>query len=510
MELNLTRQAVTVSEVIFDGALEQAIECDALLPDYCPDIVKILKCAVSTQIGSAAVSGSHLTIEGMLTAHIYYAADNGGIRHTEYKIPFAKTAELRSAPSFPVVTVKPSVDYVNCRAVNQRRVDVRGAVTLAVKVTEAKERQVISDADGAGLELRREMVRATDLSGRHDTTFTVTENLELGYCKPPVNTILRTDCRVKTGEHKVVAGKVVVKAELLLHVCYQAQDAENKLEVMDYTLPLSQIIDADRTDEDSVVSVELHVTACDVQPKQDGDGEYRLLALDARVGASVAAYRHKEIPVASDCYSTRFESSCKHRPAAFQRLVSAINETVLHKTSLELPEGIDSVIDAWCEVEELTWKQEGDSIIVAMKLTVSMFARMQDGDCLYFEQPTQCEHRITVNGSCPGLQFEPSADVLSSAYNLTGGDKIDVRCEISLWGCVFCTVSVQGLDEITVDESQPKAKEKNKLYLYYAEPGESIWSIAKRYNTSAAAIWEENAATEDALAERAMLMIPIV
>jgi hypothetical protein len=135
---------------------------------------------------------------------------------------------------------------------------------------------------------------------------------------------------------------------------------------------------------------------------------------------------------------------------------------------------------------------------------------MEDDECLYFEQPTECEHRIAVTGACPGLIFEPSADVLSSAYNLAGSEKIDVRCEISLWGCVFCTVSVQSLDEITVDESQPKAKERNKLYLYYAEPGESIWSIAKRYNTSAAAIWEENAATDDMLGERAMLMIPII
>jgi LysM repeat protein len=145
-----------------------------------------------------------------------------------------------------------------------------------------------------------------------------------------------------------------------------------------------------------------------------------------------------------------------------------------------------------------------------MKLAVSMFARMQDNDCLYFEQPAEHEHRIAIAEPCPGLSFEPSADVLSSAYSLSGGESIELRCEISLSGSVFCAVSASCLDEIAVDETKPKTREKNRLYLYYAEPGESVWAIAKRYNASPAAIWEENALAADVLPDRTMLMIPIV
>ena len=43
MELNLQRQTVTVNEAVYSGAVEQPLECDVLLPDYCPDIQKILR-----------------------------------------------------------------------------------------------------------------------------------------------------------------------------------------------------------------------------------------------------------------------------------------------------------------------------------------------------------------------------------------------------------------------------------------------------------------------------------
>lgn len=510
MELNLQRQSITINEVVFDGYAEQPIECDALLPDYCPDMVKVLKCTVNTNIGSTAVSGDRLTIEGIAVAHVYYASENSAIRHTEYKVPFAKVVELRSTPSYPVVTVKPSVDYVNCRAVNQRRVDIRGALTFAVKVTDSKEVQVISDAEGGGLQVRREMVPATDLCGQHEITFPIVEDLELGYGKPAINTVLRTDFRVNVQDHKVIAGKVVAKGDFMLHVCYQAQDAENRLEVMEYTLPISQIIDSEGTDEDCICDVGMFIVSCDVQPKQNEEGEYTIFALDARIKAVVTSYRHKEIPVASDCYSTRFESSCKNRPVTFLRLMDVVRETVMHKASLELPEGVDSVLDSWCEVDSLSWKYEMGTAQTFLKMTVSMFARMEGGECQYFEQQSDFEHQIAVRGACPGILFDPTADILSSAYNLVGKEKIDIRCEVAIRGCMMCAVQCNSLDEISVDENAPKSKESNKLYLYYAEKGESIWNIAKAYNTSAAAIWEENAASDDTLPDKAMLLIPIV
>ncbi len=43
MDINVTRQAVCINEVIFDQSAEQAIDTDFSLPDYCPDIVRLLK-----------------------------------------------------------------------------------------------------------------------------------------------------------------------------------------------------------------------------------------------------------------------------------------------------------------------------------------------------------------------------------------------------------------------------------------------------------------------------------
>ena len=510
MELNLQRQTITINEVVYDGYVEQPIECDALLPDYCPDIVGILKCTVSTHIVSTTVNGDRMTVEGIMTAHVFYTADNGSIRHTDYKIPFGRSVEMRAAVKDPVVSVVPTVDYVNCRAVNQRRIDLRGALSLGIKVTDSKDQEVISDAAGGGLQLRREMVKATHIVSQTQSPFTIAEDLEVGPGKAPIGSIIRSDCRVSVQDYKIIAGKVVVKGDFLLHILYQPLEDSARLEAVEFSLPISQIVDSEGTDGECVCDVQVIVTNSDIQPRQNSEGEYLIFGVDARLLACVSSHRHAEIPVASDCFSTMYECSCKQEKVTFIRLVDVVNEVVSHKASLDLPEEVDSVLDSWCEVDTVSWKQADGGLDLALRVTVSMFAKMQDGQSLYFEQSGDIEHRVKLEGNWGDLSFEPTADVISSAFNLAGRERIDIRCEVLIKGCVYCTVKQKAIGDITVDESKEKTRVANKLYIYYADAGESIWDIAKRYNTSPGSIWEENDTAQDVLTGRQMLLIPII
>ena len=59
-----------------------------------------------------------------------------------------------------------------------------------------------------------------------------------------------------------------------------------------------------------------------------------------------------------------------------------------------------------------------------------------------------------------------------------------------------------------------KVKEKNdsnSLIVYYAQPGEDVWELAKKYNTNISAILNENEDLEEGIIkEKRMLLIPVV
>ena len=191
MDLNLQKQTVSTSEVIYDGVTEQPLECDVLLPDYCPDISKILRCEVVPSLLSHVVSGDKLPIDGMAVAHLYYLSEDGCIRHAEYKIPYTKVIELRTAPQNPSVTISQTVDYFNCRAVSPRRLDMRGAVSINVRVTSQVEEEVVSGSSDARLQLCREAVENTRIIPQVVRQATVHEEMSLGSGKPNIGNVVR-------------------------------------------------------------------------------------------------------------------------------------------------------------------------------------------------------------------------------------------------------------------------------------------------------------------------------
>ena len=73
------------------------------------------------------------------------------------------------------------------------------------------------------------------------------------------------------------------------------------------------------------------------------------------------------------------------------------------------------------------------------------------------------------------------------------GNELSLTCELVWQGAICRTRRLAVLEDITVDEAAPKENRMPRgLYIYMAEEGESLWEVARRYNTSEARIREDN------------------
>ena len=71
----LTRDTICLSEMILDASAEQSVELDYFLPDYYPNIFKLLKTTVTPVIQSQKIAGTKLTIDGMACIRVLYLAE---------------------------------------------------------------------------------------------------------------------------------------------------------------------------------------------------------------------------------------------------------------------------------------------------------------------------------------------------------------------------------------------------------------------------------------------------
>ncbi len=506
MGLNIGKQPVFIHEPLLEAELEQPVECDVLLPDYCEDIQKILKCTMEPVVTRQEANDRQLELEGICRVTVFYRSPGGSLCRSEYKLPFSRTAELHGSAPCPVVWVQGVCSYINCRAVSSRRLDIRGAATLRVAVAGIKEEQAVCTAEGMGLQLRSAVRPATRILLQTCRSFALAEELQLPESKEPAAAILRVGATARLLDCKVMAGKVVLRGEAAIKFLYRS--SSGKCETMELTLPVSQIMDAEGADEGCRCFARLAVQSAVVErcERQDDD---RQLNVSLKLAVHLRVHRDYQALCSSDCYSTRYECGCTTRKAGLLELVQQVDRTFLYRGRMELPEGVDSITDLWCRVADWHTQQREGDLWVCGKLCIALFGCAAGQELEYYEKTVDFEERVAAAEG--EMIFRPAVRVAGQSYSFEGGGGLEVRCELALAGCLYRCTSQPIICDIAVDESRQKQESLRRgLYICRAEAGEDLWDIARRYNTSVETICRENQLTAGSLEQSAMLLVPVL
>ena len=117
MNYNSENKKLIFCETALETTAEQSVEADVTLPDYCPEIRKILRCSIAADVVSVQTTHGKVTVQGNATVKVIYVGENGNISSFENVQPLQKTVESDVINSESSVDVRINVDYVNGRAV---------------------------------------------------------------------------------------------------------------------------------------------------------------------------------------------------------------------------------------------------------------------------------------------------------------------------------------------------------------------------------------------------------
>ena len=112
------------------------------------------------------------------------------------------------------------VEYLNCRAVNQRRVDIRGAYALRVRVPFVHPQQILTKLEGGEIRRKTETLSLMKNAACLDKLITAEEEIE--FPAPPL-AVLDISGLGQTEEIKLISGKAVVKGRVEVQVLYRTQ-----------------------------------------------------------------------------------------------------------------------------------------------------------------------------------------------------------------------------------------------------------------------------------------------
>ena len=506
MDFKVMNKAISTNETLFDDFDERPVDCDFVLPDYCPDIAAVLKCTLKPVIQSKQLSGDRMLVDGQANIRVMYLDEaRKCVRCCEFSQPFTSTFAVKSMGLNPCVRATAKTDYVNCRATSPRRLDVHGAFTVKLKITAEGGREVVCDATGGGLYTRNQPVSYSVPAASAEKTFTISEVLDLGSGKPPAEALIRGEAVPCLTDCKLLANKAIIKGDILLKNLYASDVSAGTMEQVRHEIPFSQIIDVDGLSDDWQCQVFLDVVSSDVHISVNQNGESCLLAVSIKLTAQLQCYRTGSSEVVIDAYSARCPLKLETGRLETQHLMHVRRETNVVKEAFELPpDGVSDIVDVWCEASPVGQRCEDGKAFVDGRLLISMLARDPGGAVAYYERPA--DFTLDYDERCDSMTADMA--VTQVEYAIVGG-KVELRLELEVVRCCYAGNTCQAVTAITAEDNAEFPPERAALKIYFAGGGESIWEIAKNCHTSMNAVMEENNLSSEIVPEDTMLLVPL-
>lgn len=509
MQQKCLKSDIYINEALACESCEQAIDVDFTLPDYCPDISKIFKCHAVPRIASKSVNGSIVTLDGNVVITILYCDKESRFCSYEYQYPFSKNIELSQDASGANVFCRIKCDYINCRAVTGRKVDIHGAAGINLRVFKRKCSEVVCDIDDCNIETRRITAPATVPMGYAEKYLIIEEDMRLGSGQPAIESILKVNSAVCVKETKIINDKAVVKGEITVCVLY-CPEGRGTPQVVKSVLPYSQIVDVEGVTDTCECECKAEIASLDIKPKATNNGEMKCLSLNAKILLTCEAYCSNEIPVISDAFSRKYEADITRQKVAFNKITCNIKENYNCKKNIELDFNVNSVIDLWCNMQTSHTKFESGNMTVCGTLIAGMIVCDENNIPLYIEKPIDFEYKHPVECNLGTPHCDPEIEVLSCGFTITSSTNIELRAEIGINASVYEKNELNLISEMTVDETKCiKRKNDSAMIIYFACNDDSVWDIANKFGASVNEIMNINNLENQSLEDGKMLLVPI-
>lgn len=516
MDFKLNRETVPAAESIFDGIQEQSLELDYILPDYCPDIFRLVRCDTVPVITDWSVNGDRLTYELRCDVHILYCGEEGGeIQAVHQRRSFTKTVELGRSCEDPTVRLVPKTDHVNFRAVNKRRFDLRGAISVKIAVTGEQEQEVVSDAFGMNIQLKKAPVRFAAKKLHAEKNVQLSEDIELSAAQPDVTGILSCRCIASECERKLISGKLLAKGDAEIRLLYSCDTEDGAgVEPMSFSVSYSQIIDIDGLDESFECTVVPEVVSCDITVSADKDGNNRVLRCETELRLCCRAVKTASVMVAEDAFSTVYPCNVLLSEIKAEQIPVVYDEGFRLSAKIADGDSVPKTIYAmWSEPKNINTRigDDGRSVVISGMLAYSMAAKDKADMIVMPDRDEAFEETIALPDDISGSSVTAEVRVGDVSYDISAEGVLTAKAEVSVRLLVYSSSLVNAVTDIAVDDSTRKQRDGDyAIKLYFGIENENVWDIAKRYSTSVAAVMEENDLTGERLENGGMLLIPIV
>ncbi len=484
------------------------VEEEKAFPDYCSDIVRILKTdAVPfvTYEKGVVKDGSVITdVSGRVDFTVVYLGEEGYPESHTFSSEFKdsiKTALPDDSDEETVFTsVNVTVDNIYCKVQNPRRVNVRCDAVIDTKVKANSTFETV-DGEKENLERKTEVVSAASLVCCSSETFEFSEEIKLPQSAPLMERILSCKSDINCDSVSVSDGKINFWATLCVNCLYLSEsdgEGENSVESFYQPIELSESIECYDITKDSQCILRLTPQSLSVSIATDNLGLNRVLEVKGSYSAHYAVLDDKKIELTTDAYGIGCNALLGEESKIFNSFCGTLRQTTAVRERIPLKESANRIEGMSADVKVTGLNRENERLVADCKVKL---CAVGVGEERLSNVSGEIDLTLPLNlpSELATDKNEKSADISVSVGYIDSkvyGDAVEVSFDVTVLADIYTENEKSFISTVTLENKE--TKDQREVFVYPLV-SDTLWTVGKRYKVSQSELEKVNSITDGKL-----------
>ncbi len=507
MEMQWIRENMETEQMISARPTQATVETEVALPGGLREEARVYYADASAAVNGGELAGSRVTADGRVTFHVLYAqGDLTQVKALEASADFSQAMPLKEeCAQNAAVRLQPraQVQHVSAKAFNGRLL-LQAILNLTAEAALPRTVSFLRDVEETpGVQRAVQTIAMQRTVGEGESQSLLREEFELSDVLKISDTLFATAQAQVEDILGGADGKATVTGTVTLDAFHASAMPGRPLVYTRHTVPYEQEVSLSGA-LGNALSARTNVKDVAVLSQDTENG--RVMRAEIQLITEMTAVEDREMTALRDVFTTAGDALETHsQPVTFRS--GTVNETAAEsmRTLIHLPEGsprVKTALLAFVRPIPVQFERQKDKLAVDGVLDVTVIYRAEDSDSPAAIRQEETFHTVFSTNALPEDELTLSAEQVEPSA--VTGDRVELKYILRLNADGVRKNQAEILTEVN---PHPAADITPGIILYYLQPGETVWDIAKRYRVAMEDISRLNTGLADAPAPGTPVMV---
>ena len=496
------------------------IEEDILVPDTKPDLREILLIDGSALLSSHEIdrinkTDDYIGLSGEVELKTLYVPENrqaaGPVIAVQTRVPFKERWHTDIAPGATLI-MDCRAEKIEYMVINERKYRVKISLSIAARECIDRKVDIFEGLSGEDLQMLKERAEITSISLRKKDTLTISENLEIKE-EGNFESILKQDISVAENYKQITAEKIVINGFIYVNLLYTVtgestcdsiRQAQERVEFTQF-IPIKQ-------QAEGVGSICFDSSGLRVKLVQDEE-QGEVFRLEGEIITFAELYTVTERDIIVDGYHREKDFICDFTeersrvPVATSTGEASVREII----SPDAAYGeVEKILYTTGEIVESESRGEQGKVITEGTLQAKMICvslrNEEEPQIFSIRQGVPFRVVTTVPQMTGGEIISAKTQVRDIWAEKINGKQLEFNATVMVGAEIMREVAFKVLTNPAFEESTSK-ETMAPMVVYVAGKDDTLWSIAKKFKTSADSVSKLNELEDEGIVQGRKLLI---